>query len=278
MSTDTRGSPQSPLAGRAVAVPEARQLDVLAALLERRGARVLRCPLVAIRDAEPAAPVVEWIERFVAAPHALLILYTGEGVARLLGFAESAGLREPFVAALGSTRSLTRGPKPKRALHVLGLEPTFEAAQPTTDGVIETLRGLEIAGARVGVQLYGTDPNRALMDYLSARGALCDPVAPYAYASAADDEQVAALIAALGRNELDAIAFTSKAQLERLWKLARERGLEIELKRGLAATRIAAVGPVVAAELEAQGLRVDCMPAENFHMKPLVGKLETLFR
>ena len=35
-----------PLTGRTVAVPEARELQVVAALLERRGARVLRCPLV----------------------------------------------------------------------------------------------------------------------------------------------------------------------------------------------------------------------------------------
>ena len=35
-----------PLTGRTVAVPEARELQVVAALLERRAARVLRCPLV----------------------------------------------------------------------------------------------------------------------------------------------------------------------------------------------------------------------------------------
>jgi uroporphyrinogen-III synthase len=41
------------LAGRTVAVPEARELEVVSALLERRGVRVLRCPLEAIRDALP---------------------------------------------------------------------------------------------------------------------------------------------------------------------------------------------------------------------------------
>ena len=33
-----------PLAGRTVAVPETRELEVFATLLERRGAQVLRCP------------------------------------------------------------------------------------------------------------------------------------------------------------------------------------------------------------------------------------------
>jgi len=42
---------QQPLAGRTVAVPETRELEVFAAMLERRGASVVRCPLVAIHDA-----------------------------------------------------------------------------------------------------------------------------------------------------------------------------------------------------------------------------------
>jgi uroporphyrinogen-III synthase len=38
------------LAGRRIAVPETRELDVFAQMLERHGANVVRCPLVAIRD------------------------------------------------------------------------------------------------------------------------------------------------------------------------------------------------------------------------------------
>ena len=46
------------LAGRVVAIAEARELDVFAALLERRGAQVLRYPLVKIIDAPDPAPVL----------------------------------------------------------------------------------------------------------------------------------------------------------------------------------------------------------------------------
>ena len=49
------------------------------------------------------------------------------------------------------------------------------------------------------------------------------------------------------------------------------------LEQGLRQTRVAAVGPVVAAELETAGIRVDAMPPESFHMKPLVIALEALF-
>ena len=47
------------LAGRVIAIPETRQLDVLARLLERRGATVLKVPLVAIYDAPKREPVLQ---------------------------------------------------------------------------------------------------------------------------------------------------------------------------------------------------------------------------
>src|SRR5215475_5950754 len=74
-----------PLAGRTVAVPETRELEVFASLLERRGASVLRCPLVAIRDAPDPAPVLAFARVFAAQPPDDLILTTGEGLRRILG-------------------------------------------------------------------------------------------------------------------------------------------------------------------------------------------------
>jgi uroporphyrinogen-III synthase len=275
---DTKPPSASPdaLAGRLIAVPEARHLDVLASLLEKRGARVLRCPLISIRDAEPAQPVVDWLARFIDSPPGLLILYTGEGVARLAGFAERAGLKERFVEALGKTRKLARGPKPVRALRRLGVDVEIEPPEPTTDGIIAALHDIDLEDLRVGVQLYGTEPNPTLLEYLTARGARCDTVAPYTYASAADDDEVVGLIEKLGRGEIDAIAFTSTAQLDRLRKVARERNLEETLRHGLETTRVAAIGPVVAAALGKAEIAVEAVPAESFHMIPLVEALVSL--
>lgn len=263
----------APLRGRTVAVPESRQLEVLAALLESRGAIVVRCPLVAIKDAEDERSVVAWIERFSADPPAVVILYTGEGVDRLAGYAERAGLKDRFVAALARTRTLTRGPKPKRALRGLGLAPTLEAPEPTTDGIVAALEPLPLEGRRIGVQLYGTEPVPALTRYLASRRAEADCVAPYTYATAADDASVEALIRRLSRHDIDAITFTSSAQVDRLRQVAAKCGLGDALAQGLAAACVAAVGPVVRAELEAAQIRVDAVPEQSFHMKPLVNAL-----
>src|SRR5512132_2969574 len=80
------------LAGKIIAVPETRELDVMAQLFEQRGATVIRCPLVAILDAPDAKPIEAWLRRFVAGTCDDLSLFTGEGLRRLLRFAERCNL------------------------------------------------------------------------------------------------------------------------------------------------------------------------------------------
>src|SRR6266850_1733349 len=143
-----------PLTGRTVAVPETRELDVLAQMLERQGANVIRCPLVAIRDVPDDAPVVAWLQRFTGDPPGDLILLTGEGLQRLIGVARRHGLEDAFLAALKTVRKITRGPKPVRRLRMLGLQTDLAAEPPTTQGIIALLSGHDLAGRRVAVQLY----------------------------------------------------------------------------------------------------------------------------
>ena len=255
-----------------VALPESRQLDVLAGLLERRGVGVVRCPLVAIRDAPNGDEVVAWIRRFCDGRIDLFIVYTGEGIERLAGFAERAGLAERFVSALEATELLTRGPKPARALRQLGIRPAHPAVAPTTNGIIETLAALDLEGKRVGVQLYGDEPLPKLADYLASRGAEADWVGPYVYASESEDAAVQALIDSIAAGEVDAIAFTSKSQVERLARLVEQRDGG-SLAALLEPIVVAAVGPVAAAELADSGVTVDVQPESDFFMKPMVSAL-----
>jgi uroporphyrinogen-III synthase len=263
-----------PLTHRVVAVPETRQLDVLANLLLARGANVVRCPLVSIVDSPDTTAVVAWLRRLIANPPALIVFYTGEGIERLLGFAERAGIRRELLGVLGATRKLCRGPKPKRALRRLDLDPELDAREPTTAGVIATLDTLDLDGQRIAVQLYGGKEIPELARYLAGRGADVDWVAPYIYATESDDERVAELIGLLARGGIDAIAFTSQSQIERLVDLARKRGLDEALATGMRTTFVAAVGPVVADALQKAGFEADAMPEESYFMKPLVTLLE----
>jgi uroporphyrinogen-III synthase len=261
-----------PLAGRTIAVPESREIEVFATLLERRGAHVIRCPLIAIRDAPDPSPVLDWSRRLAAGALDDLVLLTGEGLRRILaciGRHEPA-LRPQFVAALGGMRKITRGPKPAKVLRELGMKPEIAAGQATTDGVIASLRELDLRGRRVGVQLYGTEPNRPLIDFLQGAGAIVATVSPYVYADAADEQAVRSLLDRLRGGEVDAIAFTSSAQIERLIALASEEGT----RAALATTLVAAIGPVVAEKLRRHGIDARLMPEESFFLKPLTSVLE----
>ena len=258
------------LRGRRIVVPESRELDLFAQMLEAQGAETLRCPMVTILDAEDPAPIQAWLKRFAAGQFDDLVLLTGEGLRRLLALARRAGIEAEVVAAVKRVRTVTRGPKPARVLRELGLQPGIAAAEPTTAGVIASLSRENLAGRTVGVQLYPGNPNDALLNFLRSAGAVGDPVLPYRYANDAETMQVEGTIRAMADGKVDAIAFTSSPQVERLREVAKERGLEQELARGLARTRIAAVGPVVAAAIEALGAKVAVMPQASFHLKPLV--------
>lgn len=261
-----------PLAGRTVAIPETREVDIFAAMLERRGARVVRCPLVAIRDAPDPVPVLKWARELSQGLFDDLILLTGEGLRRIFSCIEQhePALKEPFIAALGKLRKVTRGPKPARALRELGLKPEIAAERPTTDGVIASLQSLDLKGRRFGVQLYGTEPNRPLVDFLESAGAKVSTVAPYVYADAADDAAVLALLTRIEAREVDAIAFTSTPQVERLFAVAPAETITAALGK----TVVAAVGPVVADTLKKHGIQARVMPEESFFLKPLTSVLE----
>jgi uroporphyrinogen-III synthase len=260
------------LVGRRIVVPETREIEVLAGMLEKHGAAVLRCPLVTIRDAADPAPVLAWIQRFVATPPDDLILFTGEGLQRLHALAGPAGLAETFVATLARVRKITRGPKPARRLRELGLKPDLPVEPPTTAGIIAALSSENLAGRRIAVQLYPDAPNQ-LLAFLAAAGAAVDPVVPYVYASAADEARVVAMIREMAAGAVDLIAFTSSPQLRRLRQVARAHDCEKALAAGFANTKLAAVGPVVAAAIEAAGGTVAAAPPDNFHMRPLVNAI-----
>ena len=261
-----------PLAGRTVAVPETRELEVFAGLLERRGARVLRCPLVSIRDAPDPAPVLIFARDFAGGAFDDLILTTGEGLRRLLTCIErhEPALRPGFLLALGQVRKITRGPKPVRALRELGLTADLSAGEPTTPGLIATLAGENLHGRRIALQLYGLEPNTPLCEFLTGAGAAVRTVAPYVYAAAADDAAVQALLRELSQGTVDAIAFTSTPQVERLFAAAAAESV----RGALARTLVAAVGPVVAGALARHGVQAHLMPEESFFLKPLTSALE----
>jgi uroporphyrinogen-III synthase len=261
------------LRGRRIAIPEHRELDRLAKMLEEEGASTVRCPLMAIFDAPNPGPIEAWLRALAAGRFDDVIFFTGEGVRRLLESAARLGIAEQVLAGLQRTRKITRGPKPARALYERGLRTDLPSAAPTTAGVIDALREQPLRGRTVGVQLYGEDPNRVLIDFLAGEGAVVLPVAPYRYAPATHDEKVASLIDELAAGLLDGIAFTTAVQVERIFQVARRRDAEESLRQGLSRVHVAAVGPVVIEAMQRLGVRADAVPARGFFMRRLTQEM-----
>lgn len=264
------------LKGRTIALAEGRQLEELAALLEKEGAKALRYPLISILDAPDPAPVVAWLRELIDERFDYVVLFTGEGLRRLLGFAERAGIRPEVEARLARVRIVTRGPKPVLALRELGLSPTLIATVPTTDGVIDCLRTEPLHGATVGVQLY-RESNEPFRLFLQEAGAVVREVLPYVYAPAADAERIADLIGNMEQGSIDVLVFTSSPQVDRLFEVADAKQLRPALAAGLERVKVAAVGPVVAESLRLRNAPVHVCPEQGFVMKNLVQLIRRAF-
>src|SRR5579875_1226084 len=83
------------LDGLTILVPESRELDFFARLLEAEGASVLRCPLLQIADLDDTAECKAWIEQLISDGFQDVIWLTGEGLRRLLTIADGRGQAPP---------------------------------------------------------------------------------------------------------------------------------------------------------------------------------------
>ncbi len=251
-----------------ILVPESRELDLFARMLEEEGAVALRCPLVQIADLEDTSQAEDWIEQLIAAPFDFTVLLTGDGLRKLIDL--SGEKRDDFIHALAKSRIVTRGPKPARALREIGLVPALTASEPTSAGILDTLKKKNLQGRRIGVQLYPCDGTPPLVEGLCGLGAQVFVVTPYRYVAEAEADQVIRAIDELAAGKIDLIAFTSSAQIDRLFAVARQHRREQLLMDALARTPIAAVGPVMEQALKAKGLASVIHPVGSFHLKPLV--------
>lgn len=239
-----------------MAILEARLGQELAALLERRGARVLHAPALAeLPEVDPVAiaTLVASLER--RAPK-LAIFQTAVGTEALFAATDRLGLTARLVQALDGALIAARGPKPAGALRRRGMRVDRNATDPyTTREVLAAIAEVELRGGRVLVQRYG-GANVELDQALAGRGAEVLEIPTYRWSLPADTAPLAALVETLERGELDAVVFTNAEQARNLFAVARMRGSEPALRRGLERTLVASIGPVASAALGAERVPV----------------------
>ena len=81
-------------------------------------------------------------------------------------------------------------------------------------------------------------------------------IVTYRWGLPEDTTPLLRLIDALGRDEIDLVAFTSASQASNLFTIAQYDGKEASLKQSLGRTLVASIGPVCSAALRKLGVRV----------------------
>jgi uroporphyrinogen-III synthase len=251
-----------PLGQLTIAILEHRFTREFSTLLERFGAAVYACPLLEEKPVENRQELESFVHQVTSGNLDAMIFLTGVGARFLISASESIGLKNQFLEALNKLTIVVRGPKPVAALRQFGVRVDVIPENPTTEGVIETLRIQNLQGRRVGVQLYGT-PNPQLVSSLESRGAIVTAVQVYAYGAAADTTAVNALIGKIVSDEVQVIAFTSAPQVRMLFDLVRQVGrLEDVIAKLKGSIVIASVGEVTSRALEEQGLLPKIVPKQ----------------
>ena len=101
----------------------------------------------------------------------------------------------------------------------------------------------------------------------------------YRWAMPQDEAPLRRAVAALARNQIDVVLLTASVQLVHLMGIASQMNMETEVRRGLARTVIASIGPMTSEELREQGFRVDIeasQPKMGFLVKEAAERGEAL--
>ncbi|WP_131741582.1 uroporphyrinogen-III synthase [Actinomadura roseirufa] len=243
-----------PLAGFAVGVTAARRHEELAALLERRGARVVHAPAIRLVPLADDTGLLAATRACLGAPLDHVVVTTGIGFRAWLETADGWGLRAPLIDRLAGSDLVARGPKARGAVRSAGLR---ERWSPESEGSAEMIGHLlekDLAGARVAVQLYG-ERQPELTGALRAAGAEVIEIPVYRWARTDDPTPLRRLVGQAVAGTVDAIAFTSAPAVAETLAVAAEDGLEEPLVEALRAQVVAAcVGPVTARELTERGV------------------------
>jgi uroporphyrinogen-III synthase len=259
--------------GKTIAILESRLGAQLAELVVKRGGRALHAPALAEVPEVDAAALSVLIEELEARPARLAIFQTGVGAQALFKATDALGLTDKLLALLAGMKVAVRGPKPTGALRARGVRIDFSARDPfTTAEVLESLRPLELGGARVVVQRYGVS-NTELEEALKGRGAQVVEIATYRWSLPEDTRPLVELLDRLEHREVDAVTVTNAAQVYNLFSLAEKLGRADALRAGLNRTLVASVGPVSSDALKKFGIAVG-LEARPPKLGPLIAALD----
>ncbi|HLK41758.1 MAG TPA: uroporphyrinogen-III synthase [Thermoleophilia bacterium] len=264
-----------PLTGCVVAVTADRRRDDLAALLRRRGAKVIETPTLKLVPLDDDVALRKATSECLAAPLDFAVATTGSGWRGWMSAAESWGLGDDLARALGAASVVSRGAKATGAVRAAGLRESYSAPSESSDELLAYLLEHGIAGKRVAVQQYGVENPAEDSHFVTAlrdAGAEVVDIPVYRWGPPSDRAAVRRLADAIVRRDVHAVSFTSAPGVTALLEAAAVTGALDQLLVALRTDVTAVcVGPVCARPLEA--LDVSALRPDRARLGAMVATL-----
>lgn len=258
---------QKPLMGRSIVVTRAReQASGLAASLTELGAEVIQCPTIEI------SPMASYAELDAAlanlADYHWIIFTSVNGVRHFWQRLAKAGKDS---RALATCKVAAIGPATADALTQHGIAPDFIPDRYVAEGVLDGLVAREngnVHGKRFLLP-RAAKAREVLPDELRKAGAVVDVISAYQTVPAAHrkDEVMERIMA----GTLDCVTFGSSSTVENFLSL-----IPADVLKAHPEVQLAAIGPITADTLTANGLPCHIQPAE-YTIPALVAALKEHF-
>ena len=262
---------------------ESRRSKEMAALVTTYGGRPIVAPSMREVPLDSNPDALSFADALLAGDFDVVILLTGVGTRALLEVVQRKHPRDAFIAALGNTKVVARGPKPLAVLREWQVPVWVAAPEPNTWR--ELLAALDatghpLHGLRVAVQEYGMS-NPDLLRGLESRGATVTRVPVYRWALPEDVGPLRAAVTSLARGEIDVALFTTGTQVVHLFQIATEMHQADAVSDALGRGVVASIGPTTSEELREHGLAIDLEashPKMGFLVREAAERGEELLR
>jgi uroporphyrinogen-III synthase len=256
--------PKLNFAGLRVLSLESRRGTEMAKLIANYGGEAVVAPSMREIPLETNTEALAFARTLFAGGFDMVIFLTGVGTRALARVVETIFPLDQYVGELRKIAVVARGPKPVAVLREWNVPIALTAPEPNTWR--ELLRALDehsaarpLKGLRIAVQEYGVS-NAELLAGLAGRGAQVTSVPVYEWALPVDTGPLRSAIAAMARNEIDVILFTTATQADHLLQIASEMGEEDALRRVLSRMFVASIGPTTSERLREYGIAPDMEP------------------
>jgi uroporphyrinogen-III synthase len=207
-AVDGRGEPVPPLFGFTIGLTADRRRDELAALLERRGAKVIHAPALRIVPLADDSTLLAATRTCLTGRLDAVVATTGIGFRGWMEAAEGWGVGGELRDRLTRARLYTRGPKVTGAVRAAGLSECWTPLSESAAEIADHLLQQDLRGTRLAVQLHG-EPLPDLVEGLRAAGAEVVEVPVYRWVPPEDIRPVQRMVELVISGGVDAITFTS---------------------------------------------------------------------